>query len=429
MPRDTELKRELGLFEVTFAGTGIILGAGIYALLGEGAALAGNAVWLAFLISAGIALFTGLSYAELSSMFPRASAEYEYTAQSFGRKIAFIVGWLIILSGVIASATVAVGFGGYVADLFSVSPIPSAILLIAALSLLLCIGVRESASVAVVFTLIEAGGLIFIAVVGIPYLGRVDYFEMPSGVDGLLQASALLFFAYLGFEEIVKMSEEAREPEKTIPRGLMLALLTSIVLYIAASISAVSVTGWQMLSATAAPFSVVAQVAVGDLGSVLLSAIALFATANTVLLMMYAASRIIYGMAESFSLPRVLARVHPVRRTPWVAILVIAVFTILFVFAGDIGFIANLTNYTLFVAFIAINGAVIVLRFTRPLMIRPFRVPLSVGAFPLVPLFGILSSILLLVQLDAVVLLIGVIITLIGAVIAFANIRYGRESP
>ncbi|HZD43621.1 MAG TPA: amino acid permease, partial [Methanomicrobiales archaeon] len=420
------LKRNLGLIEVTFAGTGIILGAGIYALLGRGAALAGNAVWLAFLISAGIALFTGLSYAELSSIFPRASAEYEYTAESFGRRSAFVIGWLIILSGVIASATVAVGFGGYFSDLFQVNLIYPAIVLVAALAFVLYIGVRESAFIAIAFTLIEASGLLLITIIGIPYIGSVNLFELPFGIEGLLEASALLFFAYLGFEDIVKMSEETREPETTIPRGLLLALAFSIVLYVITSVSAVSVIGYQELAASPAPFSTVAEVAIGGAGSLVLSVIALFATANTVLLMMYAASRIIFGMAESFSLPSLFARVDPVRQTPYFAILAVMIFTMLFTFIGDIGFIANLTNFTLFVTFVAINAAVITLRYTKPTLHRPFRVPLNIGAFPLIPLFGILSSILLLFQLTPTVLILGGLMTLIGVIIAFAGFRQGR---
>lgn len=107
------LRRALGLFEVTVSGIGIILGAGIYSLLGQAAGLAGNAVWISFLLSAVVAVFTGLSYAELASMFPKASAEYEYTSQAFGRFPAFVIGWLIIFSGVIGAATVALGFAGY----------------------------------------------------------------------------------------------------------------------------------------------------------------------------------------------------------------------------------------------------------------------------------------------------------------------------
>jgi basic amino acid/polyamine antiporter, APA family len=420
----SELKRELGIIEVTLAGVGIILGAGIYALLGRGAGLAGNAVWISFAASAIIALFTGFSYAELSSMFPRASAEYEYTTQGFGRRIAFVIGWLIIFSGVIGAATVAVGFGGYVTTLVPVPPLIAAVLLILLLSFVLFLGIKESASVAIIFTLIEAAGLILVIFIGLPYLGRVDYLEMPFGIGGLLEASALIFFAYLGFEEIVKMAEETHDPEKVIPRGLLYAVLISIVLYVLTAISAVSVVGWERLSLSDAPFSEVAFEALGGQASILLAVIALFATANTVLLMMYASSRITYGMAGSRSLPPILSTVHSIRKTPYVAVTVVMIVSMLFVFAGDIAFIANLTNFTIFVTFVMINATVILLRYTMPAVTRPFRVPMNVGWFPLLPLLGLLSCLLLLFQLEPLVLLLGAGLTIVGGIFSFFDSRY-----
>ena len=144
MKKEIGLKRELGLFEATLCGVGIILGAGIYALVGKAAGLAGNAVWLSFLIASVIAMFTGLSYAELSSLFPKAGAEYVYTSEAFGKRSAFIIGWLIILSGIIAGATVAIGFAGYFSALFNTPLIPVALGLILAISFIIFYGVKES---------------------------------------------------------------------------------------------------------------------------------------------------------------------------------------------------------------------------------------------------------------------------------------------
>ncbi len=243
MEGKVELKRVLGLFEITISGIGIILGAGIYALIGEAAGLAGNAVWMAFAFSALVALFTGLSYAELSSMFPRASAEYEYTAQAFGRFPAFVIGWLITFSGVIGAATVALGFAGYFFALSGAPRVPSALILVALLSAVIFTGIKQSAWVAIAFTVVEALGLVFVIVLGIPYLGSVDYLEMPFGFSSVFQASALIFFAFIGFEEMVKLSEEAKNPEKIIPRGLILAILACIVLYVLVAFCSVSILG------------------------------------------------------------------------------------------------------------------------------------------------------------------------------------------
>jgi len=423
MSQKVALKRELGLLEVTLSGVGIILGAGIYALIGKAAGLAGNSIWISFALSALIAVFTGLSYAELSSMFPKASAEYEYVTNAFSKKLAFIVGWLIIWSGVFGASTVALGFAGYFNAIFDVPVKISALVLIAALSFLILYGIKESAWFAITATLIEAAGLVIIIFIGLPYLGNVDYFEMPHGLEGVFEASALVFFAYIGFEGIVKLSEETKAPEKTIPRGLMLAILISIILYVLVAISAVSVMGWERLSASDAPFADLAFSVMGRDGFIVLSVIALFATANTVLFMLIAASRITYGMADSFSLPGVLAQVHPSRRTPWIAILSMMALSMVFVFAGDIKFVANVTNFTIFVTFIVVNAALIMLRYTKPELERPFKVPLTIGRLPLLPLLGLAFCIFMLAQLSMQVLAVGMMVTVLGGLFSMVEMK------
>ncbi|MGA2933861.1 MAG: APC family permease [Methanomicrobiales archaeon] len=409
------LKRELGLFEVTLSGIGIIIGAGIYALIGRGAGLAGNALWLSFAISAAIAIFTGLSYAELSAMFPRAGAEYEYVKGSLGRRPAFVIGWLIILSGVIGASTVALGFAGYASALSGIDRAVLSLGLIIGLTLLLTRGIKLSALFAILFTLIEVAGLVLIILIGIPSYGRVDYLEMPLGLSGVLTAASLVFFAYIGFEGVVKLAEETREPERNIPRGLLAAMAVSIVLYILVSISAVSVIGWEALAASEAPFAAVAGRALGGGASLLLSAIALFATANTVLLMLLASSRISYGMADAGHLPAILGYVHETQGTPVWATLVIGAGACIFTLFGDIGFAAELTNFTLFLTFLVINASVILLRIRHPCVHRPFRVPGSLRGIPLLPVAGVAASVALLTRLDPVVIGLGMALVVIGS--------------
>ena len=423
MSERVALKRELGLFEVTLSGIGIILGAGIYALIGKASGLAGNSLWMSFSISALIAIFTGLSYAELSSMFPKASAEYEYTANAFGKRLAFIIGWLIILSGAIGASTVALGFGGYFKVLFSMPIITSAFVLIIALSFLLFLGIKESALFAIIATLIETAGLLIIIFLGVPYLGKVDYFEMPLGMAGVFQAAALVFFAYTGFESIVKLSEETKSPEKTIPKGLILAILISVVLYILVAISAVSVVGWENLSRSDAPLADIAFSAFGSNAFVFLTIIALFSTANTVLLMMLGSSRIMYGMANSSHLPYILSKIHFLRKTPWTAIMMTSFLSLLFIFAGNISFVANVANFTLFVTFFVINASMIVLRYKEPDMKRPFRVPVTIGKFPIIAVLGMLFSVFMLLQLEAKVILVGTALVVVGGLLSFVNWR------
>jgi APA family basic amino acid/polyamine antiporter len=417
------LKRELGLFEVTLSGIGIILGAGIYALIGRGAGLAGNALWLSFAISAAIAIFTGLSYSELVAMFPSAGAEYEYVKSAFGKRAASVIGWLIILSGIIGASTVALGFAGYASALSGIDGALLSVGLIIGLSLLLTRGIKFTALFAILFTLIEMAGLVLIILIGIPSFGRVDYLEMPLGLPGVLSAASLVFFAYIGFEDVVKLAEETREPERNIPRGLLAAMAVSTFLYILVSISAVSVVGWDALATSEAPFATVAGQALGSGASLLLSAIALFATANTVLLMLLASSRISYGMAHAGHLPGLLGYVHETRGTPVWATLVIGAGACLFALAGDVGFAAELTNFTLFLTFSVINASVILLRIRHPRVHRPFRVPGSVAGIPLLPIAGVVASVVLLTRLDPAVVGLGIVLVAIGSGYALLKVR------
>jgi len=403
------------------SGIGIILGAGIYALLGEAAPLAGNALWLSFIISSVVAAFTALSYGELSSMFPSAAAEYEYVKNAISQRVAFVIGWLIILSAVISSSAVAIGFGNYLAVLVNIPPIVSAIGLLIVLSLLLFIGIKESAWVAIIFTSIEALGLLIIFVIGVPYWGSVNYLEMPLGIDGVMAAAALIFFAYLGFEEIVKLSEETNEPNRNIPRAIILAMIISTVLYILVSFSSVSILGWEVLANSQAPFSQIANAALGANGGFLLTIIALFATSNTVLLLLLAGSRIVYGMSEFRSLPRILGKVHPRTRTPWVSIVVVGLAAVVFLFVGNLEFLASANNYTLFLSFIFINASVLILRYTSPELKRPFRIPLNIKNIPILSVFGLLTCIVLLTQLNLDAIILGIILTVVGVVLAFLS--------
>ncbi len=423
MAEKAELKRELGLFEVTLSGVGIILGAGIYALIGKAAGLAGNSVWLSFAIAALIAVFTGLSYAELSSIFPRASAEYEYTNRAFGKRLAFVVGWLIIFSGVIGASTVALGFGGYFFALTGLPVLPAAILLLFVLSIVLLWGIKISAWFAIVFTLIETSGLLMVIYIGLPHLGSVDYFDMPHGPSGVFEAAALIFFAFMGFEEMVKLSEETKNPERNIPLALIGALAITIVLYMLVAVSVVSVVSWEVLAASEAPFAEAAAEALGSDAFVVISTIALFATANTALLMLLAASRIAYGMAGSSSIPDFLARVHPERRTPWVAILVVMLLSMGFVFSGDIAFVASANDFILFATFVVINASLIYLRRIDPDRPRPFRVPLTIGWVPVLPILGILTCLFLILHLDTAAILLGSVLAVVGGVLALVCCR------
>lgn len=425
-----KLKRTLGLVEATFAGVGIILGAGIYALIGKAAGIAGNSVWLSFALAALVAAFTGLSYAELSSMFPTDSGEYIYTRKAFGARVAFLVGYFVIAAGIISAAAVALGFGGYLGALLNMNfLIPMAIGSIIFFSLINFWGIKQTAWVNIVCTILEAGGLVLIVILALRFIGRVNYFEMPNGYVGVFSAASLIFFAFIGFESIIKLSEETKNPTKIIPKALILSIIISTILYILVAIAAVSVLGWEKLGASNAPLADVAAAAMGSNAFIMLAIIALFSTANTILIILVTTSRIMYGMSTEKSLPKILSVVHKKQRTPWIAITAVALLSMAFAMIGDISFVAGATNFAVFITFIAINAALIGLRYTDAKQKRPFKVPLNIGKFPVLALLGILTSAFMLINLDKMVLLGGVGLTLVGVGIyeGYARVQINKR--
>ena len=415
----SELKRHIGLFHLTMYGVGLILGAGIYVLIGEAAGFAGNSMWISFLLGAIVALFAGLSYSELAALYPKAAAEYTFVKNAFKSNFfGFIIGWLTAITSIIVAATVSLGFGGYLIQFIEIPITVGAIVLIVILSLVNFIGIKESAWANTIFAIITAGGLALIIFLGftVEPVESIDYFEAPNGFSGIILAFVLIFFAFIGFEDMANVAEEVRRPHKTIPRAIMLSILITGVIYVLVSLSVVKILDWQELAVSSAPLADVAHKVLGTNGSVTLSIIALFATASTVLITLVAGARILYGMAKSNSLPQFLGRVHPKTKTPWIAVIVILITSVGFSFIGDIVIIANIVVFAIVITFAAINLAVIVLRYTEPVLKRPFRVPINIGKFPILPLFGFGTTVYMALQFQAEIILAGITIIGIGAV-------------
>ncbi len=389
------LKRELGLLSTTLYGIGIILGAGIYALIGVGAGLAGNMLWLAFLVSAFIAIFTGLSYAELSSIFPKAAAEYNYTRKAFRNEaFSFVIGWILVAGTVIAASVVSLGFAGYFTAIFGGDQIQVAVGLIIAMSVLNFIGIKSSARFNNVASVIESAGLLLVVAVWLIFPPDVpaDLFEMPAaGLTGIFAAVGVIFFAYIGFENIANLAEEVKDSRRVIPIALILSLLFSTLLYVAVSIAAVGEVGADALSQSKAPLTLVVSRGLGEYAHVL-SLIALFATANTVLIFLIAASRILYGMAAAGSFPLQFSFTGS-RGTPYIAILFTGIMSSLVALSGDIKSIAQLTDIGVFLAYIAVNAALISLAGSR--FRRSFVSP-RVAGIPVLAWVGLLASFFML---------------------------------
>lgn len=400
-------------------GIGVILGAGIYVLVGKAAGEAGNAVWISFLLSAVMATLTALSFAELASMFPKDAGPYVYAERAFkSRGFSFLIGWLLVFVIGLAVSAVSLGFAGYFHNLFGTEIIFAAALAIATMTLINFWGIKESANLNTIFTLIEVLGLLIIIFIGIPHLGSVNYFEMPHGFSGIIGATLLIFFAYLGFENLVDVSEEVKKPEKIIPKGILISIAISSVLYILVGISAVSLLGWEKLSTSNAPLAHAAEGAFPNAGFIM-SVIALFATYNTALFLLVAGSRLLYGIAEEHALPKIFLKISAWRDTPWVSILALGLLSVLFLYIGGIKRVAELTDWVSFFIFAVVNLCAVVLRYKEPKTKRPFKVPLAIGKLAVLPAIGFLFSAAMLFSFDFEESLLGVGIIILGAVVYF----------
>lgn len=411
--RKTELRRVLGLTEVTAGGVGIIIGAGIYVLLGAATAHAGALVWLGFLLAAVLSLLTGLSYAELSSMYPSAAGEYEYTRQAMPEWVAFLVGWAMISGLVVAAATVSIGFARYAAYFIDVDTRVTALGLLITVAAIAMTGIKYSAWVTVGLSAIQVGGLVFVASIGLPHVGEADLLAGP-GVPGVLSAAALVFFAFIGFDEVITLAEETRDPTRTVPRALLLALGLSTALYVAVAIAAVSVLGAEALAASPRPLADVMAHVLGDRGATVVAVIALLTTTNTTLLALTAASRVVYGMAKRGAVPDAFAAVHRRRRTPIRAIVTVTLAAAVFAAIGTFAIIAAITDFAVYVVFLAVNATVIALRWTQPARRRPFAVPGTIGRVPVLPILGLASVAVMMTQLEPLAIGLGAVLCAIG---------------
>lgn len=350
-----KLRRSLGLWHVAFSGMGVILGAGVYALIGPASGLAGSALWLSFLLAGVAAGLTAYTYARLGVLRPRNSPEFQYTAMAFGDRTGSVAGWQMLAADLLAAAAVSLGFGGYLAHLAGVPIMVGSLGLLAVIAIVGWLGVAESVGLGIFLLFVDIAGLIAIILIGLPFWPQTDFTEMPTGLNGVWTAVALIFFAYLGFDEIGNFAEEMENPERDLPRALIIAMVGSTAIYILVALSAVAAVGWRDLSASDAPLALVAGRSLGSAADSALSVIALAATGKTVLLLLLAASRSVYGMAAAGVLPRRLSGISH-RGTPVAALaLVIVIPAVLLVALGELERVAGMTNATILFSFLLTN--------------------------------------------------------------------------
>jgi basic amino acid/polyamine antiporter, APA family len=424
---DAPLKRAISKPLLVLFVTGDILGAGIYAVAGQIAGQAGGAIWAPILVAFALALLTAMSYAELVTKYPQAAGAALYVHKAFGRSfLTFIVATAVMASGISSASTSALAFGGdYLSHFVSVPQILAAVLFLLVLAIINYRGISESVKLNLGLTVIEASGLFIVIIIGIVAVaggfGDVSRaFEFKSGVSvplAILSGAALAFFSFVGFEDSVNVAEETQNPRRIYPFALFTGLTIALIFYLLVVFTAAVIVPTDRLAGSSAPLLEVVRIGAPMFPSNAFALMALFAVANTALINLIMASRLLYGLSNQGIIPAVFARVHTKRRTPWVAIIVVTAIAIALVSTGTIGALAGTTVLLLLSVFTLVNISVLVLRRDR-IEAQHYRVP------TFVPVLGAASStglVMFTIANDPLAALRACVLVGLGAVLWFIN--------
>jgi APA family basic amino acid/polyamine antiporter len=425
------LRRALGPLNLTALGIGSVIGTGIFVLTGTAASQnAGPALVISMLIAALACAFAGLCYAELASMIPVAGSAYTYAYASSGEFVAWIIGWDLILEYALSGATVAVGWSGYlvsflrdlgvafppaltvapnatavgpdgsvVAGVFNL-PAAAIVLLVTAL---LVIGIRQSANTNTALVVLKTAVLILFVALGAAYVRRENLvpFIPPNtgqfghfGVSGVFRGAAIMFFAYVGFDAVSTAAQEARNPQRDMPIGILASLFICTVIYIAVAIVLIGIVPYRRLN-VADPIAIGIDATGLTWFSPVVKVSALFGLFSTILVQLLGQTRIFFSMSRDGLLPPLFGRVHPRFRTPHLSTLLTG--SVMAVAAGllPLGILSQLVSIGSLLAFLLVCIGVVLLRKTAPAVERPFRVPWV----PWVPILGGLSCLAQMVSL------------------------------
>jgi basic amino acid/polyamine antiporter, APA family len=372
-----DLRRGIGPWLLLFFILGDIVGAGIYALVGEVGALVGGAIWTAFLCAFVLAIFTAASYAELVTKYPRAGGSATYVNNAFRNPfISFMVAFAVMASGITSACTLTLAFSGdYLSQFISVPTIAAALVFMVLIGCINFYGISESVRINVILTCVEVTGLVLIVVIGAVALagghgdpGRAfEFKEGTSVLPAILAGTVLAFYALIGFDDSVNVAEETQHPSRNYPRAIFGALLLAGVVYLLVTFTASMVVPTTTLASSSGPLLEVVKASPIAIPPQLFAAIALLAVSNGALINMIMASRIIYGMGDQGVMPTVFSTVHPGRRTPWISILfttLIALLLLATIGGNDeaLSVLGSTTVVLLLLAFVMVNISVLVLR-------------------------------------------------------------------
>lgn len=391
------LRRSITLIPLALYGVGVTVGAGIYVLVGLTAAQAGMAAPLSFLLAALVVAPTAFSFAEFSARLPKSAGEAIFVLEAFrSSHLSRLTGLMVVMTGVISAATVTNGAAGYIEQIFSVPIWLTKIAFVGTLGVIAAWGVVQSVAMTVGLALIEVGGLLVIIGVGLFDLGGLPSFApifapaaSSSAATGIAAGAFVAFFAFIGFENMVNMAEEVREPERTIPRAIALTLVITTLLYLLVVTVAVSVVPIAALATSDAPLALVFEHATGR-SAAIFAAVAVLATFNTVLVQIVMAARVFYGMVTVGTMPAILGRIDPRTQTPIIATLLAVAIILALAFFFPIGSLARSTTFMALSVFLLVNLALCRIKLRDRNEPTHFSVPLWV------PVMGaVLSSAIL----------------------------------
>jgi basic amino acid/polyamine antiporter, APA family len=428
------LKRTLGPWSITLLGIGAIVGTGIFVLTGVAAAkYAGPGLILSFVLAGIVSGLAAICYAEFASTVPIAGSAYTYSYATLGELIAWIIGWDLILEYAVGAAAVSIGWSGYLTDLLkgalgivlpkalTASPFAGGIinlpafLIILVITALLILGTSESARINNIIVMIKLAVIVFFLIVGFGHINPANWTPfLPFGAGGVFSGAAIIFFAYIGFDQISTSAEEARNPSRDLPIGIFVSLLICTVLYILVTAVLTGVISYTKLDVPSPVSHALILLGLNAAGSII-SVGAICGLTTVLLVLLYGQSRIFFSMSRDGLLPGLFARIHPRFRTPYLSSMLVGIVVALIAGLTPIEIVAELTNIGTLSAFVLVSGAVWILRRTQPDLRRGYRVPLM----PLIPILSMLASLVLIVSLPLVTIIRFILWLVIGLVIYF----------
>ena len=436
---EKSLKRSIGPFGLTLLGLGSIIGAGIFIVTGVASAnYSGPALVLSFIISAIACAFTALCYAEFASMIPIAGSVYTYTYVTLGEIWAWMIGWVLIFEYLISASAVAVGWSSYTVGLLGSAGInlPAsltgsvvmgglinlpAVMIIGLLTGVLILGAKESARVNAVIVIANIAVILLFIVVGIKYINPANYTPFtPFGIAGVFQGAAMVFFAYIGFDAVSTAAEEAKNPQKNLPKGIIGSLIISSILYIVVAAVLTGMVPYNLLN-NAAPVAFALQYVGTNWVASIVSVGALCGITSVLLTSLFGQTRIFFAMSRDGLLPGVFSRVHHSYKSPVTSIILVGIVAALIAAFVPLAVIIELVNIGTLSAFIFLALSVIILRRQQPDIPRGFKCPFV----PVIPIISILACLFLIAQLSSTTLQRFIISLIIGVSVYFA---YGMHN-